>query len=372
MKSHSYDTTVKNNIITLYPKESKSNMWYIFSISFLIAFMVFHLFFSTLLNLDGKFPLVWIVLLCFTLILTITNFNELQSSSYIVASYFIAIPMILNYFLFKLYIYIPSHIILTLSLSLAIIYGIIKEFHTKKNPRIILVLLSACIFFLINYCLYSQSTIKDSNLQLIAKKSLGINPYSLRPLDKADLSNISTLKIKNVSNLEGLDQITNLNALNITDNGLILDYSPVTKLNNLKILRIYNSDLNVLSEVDFIESIDNFELSYPKTDSIKSLPLFPNVTDLTINFSGNFSLSTLKNFPKVEEFSLCLEGPLTIDSIEVINNLKTLNLSYAYISDYSKLFEITTLKTISLQNCYIVDINDFIKKAEAKGIKVIM
>ncbi len=372
MKSHSYDTTVKNNIITLYPKESKSNMWYIFSISFLIAFMVFHLFFSTLLNLDGKFPLVWIVLLFFTLILTITNFNELQSSSYIVASYFIAIPMILNYFLFKLYIYIPSHIILTLSLSLAIIYGIIKEFHTKKNPRIILVLLSACIFFLINYCLYSQSTIKDSNLQLIAKKSLGINPYSLRPLDKADLSNISTLKIKNVSNLEGLDQITNLNALNITDNGLILDYSPVTKLNNLKILRIYNSDLNVLSEVDFIESIDNFELSYPKTDSIKSLPLFPNVTDLTINFSGNFSLSTLKNFPKVEEFSLCLEGPLTIDSIEVINNLKTLNLSYAYISDYSKLFEITTLKTISLQNCYIVDINDFIKKAEAKGIKVIM
>lgn len=372
MKTYHYNTSVKNNIIHLYPKESKSNIWYIASIAFLMFFMLFHLFFSNLLNIDGKFPLVWVVLLSLTLVITITNFNELHSSNYIIISYIISIPMSLNYFLFKLSIYIPSHIIFILSLSLAIIYGVTKEFHTKKYIRIILVLLSACIFFSINYYLYSQRIIKDSNLEIIAKKAIGMNMYSLKPLDKTNLSNVNTLKIKNVSNLEGLENVTNLNELDISDNGLILDYSPIAKLGNLKTLSIYNSDLNILGEVDFIESVENFQLIYPKTNSMKGLPLFPNVINLTINFSSDFALSTLKNFPKVEEFSLCLEGPLTVDGLEVINNLKTLNLSYAYISDYSKLFDIPTLETIHLKNCYISDIDDFIKKAESKGIKVIM
>ncbi|WP_346938565.1 hypothetical protein [uncultured Clostridium sp.] len=372
MKNQSYHTTIKNNIITLYPKESKNNVWYIASLCFLIAFMIFHLFFSNFLNLDGKFPLVWIVLFSLTLIITITNFNEFHSSNYIIASYIMTIPMILNYFLFKLYVYIPSQILLILSLSLTIIYGATKEFHTKKHLRIIMVILSICVFFLIDYYIYSQRIIKDSNLNLTIKKSIGMDFYSLNSLDKNSLLNINTLKIKNVSNLEGLEYIENLNALDIIDDGLILDYSPITKLDNLKTLSIYRCNLNVLSEVDLIEEAETFQLMYPKTDSINSLPLFPNVKNLTINFSGNFALSTLKNFPSVEEFSLCLEGPLVVDGIEVIDNLKTLNLSYAYVSDYSKLFDIPTLEAISLKNCYIVNLEDFIKQAEAKGIKVIM
>ncbi|MEW8956295.1 hypothetical protein, partial [Clostridium sp.] len=263
-------------------------------------------------------------------------------------------------------------IILILSLSLTIIYVATKEFHTKKHLRIIMVILSICVFFLIDYYIYSQKIIKDSNLNLTIKKSIGMDFYSLNSLDENSLLNINTLKIKNVSNLEGLEYIENLNSLDIIDDGLILDYLPITKLDNLKALSIYRCNLNVLSEVDLIEEAETFQIIYPKTDSMNSLPLFPNVKNLTINFSGNFVLSTLKNFPKVEEFSLCLEGPLDVDGIEVIGNLKTLNLSYAYLSDYSKLFDIPTLKTISLKNCHIVNLEDFIKQAEAKGIKVIM
>lgn len=372
MKNFSYNTNVKNNIITLYPKESKSNVWYIISLSFLIAFMIFNLFFSHLLVLDGKFPFPWIVLLCIAVIITITNFNEFQSSNYVFVSYIISIPMILNYLLFKLYIYIPSHIILILSLSIAIIYRVVKEFHSKKYLRIFIVILSICTFFSINYYIYSKRIIKDSNLNVTVKKAIGMNLYSLNSLNKTDLTNVNTLKIRNVSNLSGLEYIENLNTLEINDNGLILDYLPITKLYNLKTLIISRCNLNVLSEVDLFEKIDTFKLIYPKTDSISSLPLFPMVKNLTINFSSDFTLSTLKNFPNVEEFSLCLEGPLIIDGVEVINNLKTLNLSYAYISDYSKLFDIPTLKTIKLKNCYIVNLDDFIKQAEAKGIKVIM
>ncbi len=372
MKNFSYKTNVKNNIITLYPKESKCNVWYIISISFLIAFMIFNIFFSNLLVLDGKFPLPWIVLLCITVIITITNFNEFHSSNFIIISYIITIPMILNYLLFKLYIYIPSHIILILSLGMSIIYRVTKEFHSKKYLRIIMVILSICTFFSINYYIYSKRIIKDSNLNTTVKKAIGMNLYSLNSLNKTDLLNVNKLKIKNVSNLKGLEYIENLNTLEINDDGLILDYLPITKLYNLKTLSIHRCNLNVLSEVALFDKIDTFKRIYPNTDSINSLPLFPNVKNLTINFSSDFQLSTLKNFPNVEEFSLCLEGPLIVDGIEVINNLKTLNLSYAYISDYSKLFDIPTLKTISLKNCYIVNLEDFIKQAESKGIKVIM
>lgn len=367
-----HHVSVKNNIISLYPKESRNNIWYIVSMLFMISFMLFYLFFPSKLIIAENFLLLWILLFALTLVITITNFNELHSSNYIIASYLISIPMILNYILFKLYIYIPNYIIFILSISLSIIYGVAKEFHFKKYFRIILVLLCVCIFFSINYYLYSIRIIKDSNLEIIAKKSIGMNIFSLKPLGKDNLLNIDTLKIKNVYTLEGLESVRNLNTLDIDDSGLILDYSPITKLNNLKTLRIYNGDLDILSEVDFIEHVENFNLIYPKTDSLKSLPLFPNVTNLTINFSNNFDLSTLKNFPKVKEFSLCLEGPLTVDGLEVIHNLETLNLSYAYIPDYSRLFNIPTLKTIKLDNCYIPNIDDFIKKAEAKGIKVIM
>lgn len=177
-----------------------------------------------------------------------------------------------------------------------------------------------------------------------------MNVFSLKPLDKNNLLNIDTLKIKNVHTLEGIESLINLNTLDINDSGLIFNYSPIAKLNNLKTLRIYNGNLDILSNLDSMDNVEIFHLIYPKTDSLKSLPLFPNVTSLTINFSSYFALSVLKNFPRVEEFSLCLEGPLTVDGLEVIS----------------------TLKTIKLDNCYIPNIGDFIKKAETKGIKVIM
>lgn len=361
---------VKNNIITLYPKETKNNTWYIISMCLLFFSMIFHLLFSNTLNITGRFPSIWIILLLLSIVVSITNGVEFRSSLYMIIIYILSISMILNYLLYKNSIYIHSHIIFIYCFCFIIIYKTIKEITYKKHLKISLTLILLTCFLLTNYYIVNNRIIKDTNLNIQTKKALNISQFSILPVSLSQLECIDELSLKNVTYLNGIEYMKSLETLSIHDNGLILDYSPIANLSNLKTLSLNKVNLNILSDVDTINNISNLKIIYPENDSIKILPLFPDVNNLTINFSGTFNLSLLKNFPNVREFSLCVEGPFIANGLEVINNLETLNLSYAYISTYNNLFDIPTLKNITLSNCNIVELDVFLQKANEKGISV--
>ncbi|MEG2654234.1 MAG: hypothetical protein RSA29_00995 [Clostridium sp.] len=361
---------VKNNIITLYPKETKHNTWYIISMCLLFFSMIFHLLFSNTLNITGRFPSIWIILLLLSIVVSITNGVEFRSSLYMIIIYILSISMILNYLLYKNSIYIHSHIIFIYCFCFIIIYKTIKEITYKKHLKISLTLILLTCFLLTNYYIVNNRIIKDTYLNIQAKKALNISQFSILPVSLSQLECIDELSLKNVTYLNGIEYMKSLETLSIHDNGLILDYSPIANLSNLKTLSLNKVNLNILSDVDTIDNVNNLKIIYPENDSIKTLPLFPDVNNLTINFSGTFNLSLLKNFPNVREFSLCVEGPFISNGLEVINNLETLNLSYAYISNYNNLFDIPTLKNITLSNCNIVELDIFLQKANEKGISV--
>lgn len=336
---------------------------YLTSIIILAVLMGFQLFAPNLYDMGEYFPIFWIIFVASGITFHRENWKEI-------------IPWILpvlNYLLFKLFhIYIPNYIILFIIMAILTIFYAIKENSNKRNIKIAVVFILCIMSFSVNYYLYSNRIIKDGNLEAEIKRYREMARPAFLSLKQEELNNIERIGIGGVNrvrDLRGIEEMHGLKELSIYDDGFIMDYNPLLKCKNLKILNIYDGYLNKLGEIETFENIDDLYISNIRKGSLDIMPYFLDVKTLSIHTNKPISLMGLKNFPKVEKLSLDIRDNKNFDEIASLTNLKELTLYDRVIKNYDKLLEIPTLKKLNIYSPINVN-EELVKAARAKGIEV--
>jgi len=177
-------------------------------------------------------------------------------------------------------------------------------------------------------------TFKNKYLETAIREALN---KPTEDLLESDIKKITNLNLpREISDLSGIENLTNLQLLNLDGNFKITDLTPLENLTNLQTLYLDNCQ------------------------SIKSLNPLKNLTNLkTLNLAvSNISdISALKNLTNLQDLNLAENQINNIDSLKNLINLETLNLSENKINDINALNQLTNLKTLNLDCNKVSDIN---------------
>ena len=204
--------------------------------------------------------------------------------------------------------------------------------------------------------------------------------------------------LKNINDLSGLDDYAGYYEMSLLElhNQPLDSIQPLSKLNMLKNIRLYNTNvtdisplkgkntlvelkingkgdrkltgINVLkglTNLSFLK-LDNFKLNEKDIEALSGLT---NLQTLELNnneISGN--LNALKNLKKLTKLKLDNNQISNIDALSGLENLEYLSLDNNNIKDISALSKLKKLKEISLSDNHIEDvrpIENYIKEDKA-------
>ena len=138
----------------------------------------------------------------------------------------------------------------------------------------------------------------DKNLQNALVKALSLD--SVSDLTQDTLKNTSVKKIdisnKNITNLNGIEYLTNIDRLDISSNN-ILDFSPVSNLTQLTWLTAQNSKLTDISFIEPLTNITRLVLSHNNIKSLDSLSNLYSLNEIAINYNDISDLSPINDKP---------------------------------------------------------------------------
>lgn len=197
-----------------------------------------------------------------------------------------------------------------------------------------------------------------------------------------------------LSNLSALSNFSKLNFLGLCVLPKLHDYRPVSKLTNLKQLKIID-DLTDLHFISNLTSLNTLILSLDKIKNINPISNLTNLTDLELyipqasdlkSVSALHRLKSLRIFSKnlrsiqpisklnnLEFLELCLhESEIDINPISNLINLQFLNLSgNRSLTDVSSISNLIKLEHIDLSGCYsLINLKPLAKLNQLKILKL--
>ncbi len=164
-----------------------------------------------------------------------------------------------------------------------------------------------------------------------------------------------------VTDIRGIEKLTNLSQIAFTGYANIKDYRPLARLKNLKILSLRFDDnkpidIKTLIGPESLEEIDIYDTNLESFDNAK---YFPNMKKLSL--CGN-KLDTIpldiNKMPLLEE--LCLgDNPISLlEPLKFIVNLKNLTSLYVGESNIKDLKPLQKLKNLAIKNLGVNDIKN--------------
>lgn len=313
---------------------------------------------------DGKFPIIWVGAGIGSVIGSLVR-KDKQCEGAI-----LPLLLVLNYFLFKLDIFIPSYIVILVVLCGVIVYYSLRYSVKNKYFSSLFAIILLIAFFAVNYSAYNKRIFKDVNLDYIVKKELGIKGS----ISKDDLKGVERLPLSTryiVNSLEGIENFESLKSLGLWDNVyLIKDLGRISSLEELERLMLWHANLDQLKELHRMESVTHFEIIYPHSGKLSQLIFFPNLEALEMQGLHLENLAALKNLESLEYLSLADGQVKSFDGIEDLQNLKTINMYRLHVSDVDKIFNLKNLKLIKLNNMNIPFREEFDRRTMESGIVI--
>ncbi len=311
---------------------------------------------------DGKFPVIWATLGIGCILGAVIR----KDKQYVGA--ILPILLVINYFFYKINIYIPAYIIILLFLCGAIVYYSWKYSVSYMYFSGVLSMILLIAFFLGNYSAYNKRILKDINLDYNVKKELGIKGS----ISKADVKDVESILVSSrytVKSLEGIESFERLKSLGIWDNVyLIKDLGRISSLEELERLVLWYANLEQLKELQTMESVKRFELIYPHSGKLPNMTFFPNLEVLEMQGLQLDNLDALKDLKSLDYLSIADGQVMSFDGIEELQSLKTLSMYKLHLSDIDNIFELKNLEKIRLNNMNIPFREEFYKRAKEQGI----
>lgn len=311
---------------------------------------------------DGKLPIIWVGVGIGSFI------GELIRKEKRYAGVILPILLVINYFLYKVNLYIPAYIIILMYLATAIVYYSLSYRVRYKYFSSILAVTLLIAFFLVNYNAYNKRILKDINFDYIVKKELELKG-SISKSDLRDVESIILFSRYTVNSIEGIENFESLKSLGIWNNTyLIKDLERISSLKELERLVLWYADLEKLSEIKKMDSVKRFELIYPRKGKLPPMTFFPNLEVLEIQGLNLQSLDALKDLEAIDYLSIADGQVISFDGIEELQSLKTLSMYKLHISNIDKIFELKNLQKIKLEDMSIPFRDEFDKRAKELGI----
>lgn len=147
------------------------------------------------------------------------------------------------------------------------------------------------------------------------------------------------LQEKEISDITGLEDFTNVSLIELQDN----DISDITSLKDNETIEVLNLNNNELDSIDIqvIKTMTN----------LKRLGMGGN------NITSISELSDLASLPNLVELAIFDSNLTNLDGIEKFTNLEILYIDSNQIEDYSKLNELSNLKVLGISENNLTNIN---------------
>ncbi len=155
---------------------------------------------------------------------------------------------------------------------------------------------------------------------------------------------------KDITDLSGIENFTQIYDLQLQENR-ISNIQPLASLTKLSTLYLYSNksinDLTPLSELDQLQVLSIYENDI---EDISMLSKLENLTFLALNGNRIKDLSALANMTRLTELYLFDNNIVNIEPIQNLNNLTYLKLENNEIVDVSIISNLKNLKGVSLHD----------------------
>ena len=213
--------------------------------------------------------------------------------------------------------------------------------------------------------IFSKNTIKDFvNIIPSPENIVSLGSYedfSVTSLDGLEeFKNLVQLYIasSHISDISVLKKLTGLEYLCLEDAGSITDFTPITYLTSLEVFDITSSKLKNLSFLDSLDNITEFSLRKSRITDISALEKYKSsLTKLCL--SENYDVadySAIGEFTGLTELEICADANAVMPDLSKNTDLEILRLDRAY--DLSMLRTVSNISELYLRRCYLEEMPD--------------
>lgn len=175
---------------------------------------------------------------------------------------------------------------------------------------------------------------------------------------------------KNISSLEGIQHLVNLEELLLKENN-ILDITPIEGLQNLRYLNLWKNSISDISPLKNLTNLQQLDLDSNEIRNIEPLKELTNLKALRLGSNKLTDIGPIENLKNLEY--LCLWSNNIIDIKPIINlkELTELRLAYNEISNITPLANLKNLRNLNLNNNNIRDISSLSNLVNLKALYLI-
>ena len=190
------------------------------------------------------------------------------------------------------------------------------------------------------------------------KYGTGYNITNLEGLENFTELKDLQLAINEISDLSPISNLTNLQYLGLYNNrGTIENLDDLTNLNELITLEITASNITDISALSNLTKLSVLDLQYNNITNISSLVGLKELNYLDLTGNPVVDVSLLGNLTKLTTLILQLNGIKNIEALGNLINLNTLYIDINEINDITPLANLTEIVTLALYGNHISDIS---------------
>lgn len=267
--------------------------------------------------------------------------------------------IMLNFILDTFYImYLRLDIQIAIYFTILTIYYVFKDGSKYKWIKIFSIALIIPLAISINTYMVKDRLIKDRGLEKCVKEKLR-ETLDTEDITQSNLENIGYLfigSLDHVYNLEGLENLINLEKLRIRNAKRIRDFNVLVSLTNLRKLALDEVILDNLLQIGEFKYLEELDLDNYKINHKLTKEKFPKLKILEMWGTDLNDLSQINELETLEELDLSFCKINSLNGIEKLKNLKKLEISKAEIEDISKIKELESLEEIHISESKVQDI----------------
>ncbi|MFC2108542.1 leucine-rich repeat domain-containing protein [Candidatus Bipolaricaulota bacterium] len=197
-------------------------------------------------------------------------------------------------------------------------------------------------------------TFPDANLEQVIRDAIGKPTGDIDDSDLVGLTNLDGSS-KYISNLEGLQHCTDLVTLDLSDNYLIVDLTPLAPLTDLVTLNLEGNDISSVAPLAGLVNLTYLNVNTNDISDISALALLTNLLEFHAWENDIVSVSVLAGMTSLAGVSLFENLITDITPLAGLTNLTLLALQDNQIADISPLAALTNLTALTLGSNPITD-----------------
>ncbi len=184
-----------------------------------------------------------------------------------------------------------------------------------------------------------------------------------------EILNLSDRNISDLSAVSGLENLSNLVALILSNNN-IKEIGNIEKLTNLKELYLSENEISEISNIENLNRLQAINLGGNEITKISGLDAQINLRYLYLAVNGITKIENLNHLDHLEWLDLSRNHLNSIENINQLNNLKFLDLNHNQIKHINGLETLTNLEYLNLSGNPLRDISGLEKLTKLVTLRI--